>query len=221
MMRGGGGMGMGRPAWRRDESVRDQQLTPGILKRVLKLALEYKGMLALFLASRRRRRRAQHPEPADPARHHQQRHRRPRQPTRHQACLARGRDRHPRHARHARAALRVGAHRRVADLRPAPSRVRTRAANADRVLHPHPDRRARQPPEQRHHRRAAGIHQHARLGREQRDHGHDRDRRDARPLVADHARVARAPPPVRDPRTPRGEEAAGRSPASATSFPPT
>ena len=49
MMRGGGGMGMGRASWRRDQSVLEQQLTPGILKRVLKLALEYKRMLALFL----------------------------------------------------------------------------------------------------------------------------------------------------------------------------
>ena len=49
MMRGGGGMGMGRPAWRRDESVLTQTLTPGIVKRVLKLALGYKRMLALFL----------------------------------------------------------------------------------------------------------------------------------------------------------------------------
>ena len=52
MMRGGGGrgMGMGRPAWRRDDSVVGQQLTPGILKRVLTLALGYKRWLALFLA---------------------------------------------------------------------------------------------------------------------------------------------------------------------------
>ncbi len=49
MMRGGGGMGMGRPSWRRDQTVLNQELTPGILKRVLALALEYKGMLALFL----------------------------------------------------------------------------------------------------------------------------------------------------------------------------
>jgi ATP-binding cassette subfamily B protein len=49
MMRGGG-MGMGRPGWRRDRTVLEQQLTPGILKRVLKLALGYKGFLALFLA---------------------------------------------------------------------------------------------------------------------------------------------------------------------------
>jgi ATP-binding cassette, subfamily B, bacterial len=49
MMRGGGGMGAGRPSWRRDQTVLTQELTPGILKRVLKLALGYKRMLAVFL----------------------------------------------------------------------------------------------------------------------------------------------------------------------------
>jgi ATP-binding cassette subfamily B protein len=48
MMRGGGGMG--RAPWRRDAGVLDQPLTPGIVKRVLKLALGYKWMLALFLS---------------------------------------------------------------------------------------------------------------------------------------------------------------------------
>jgi ATP-binding cassette subfamily B protein len=48
MMRGGG-MLAGRPSWHRDQTVVAQELTPGILKRVLKLALGYKGMLALFL----------------------------------------------------------------------------------------------------------------------------------------------------------------------------
>jgi ATP-binding cassette subfamily B protein len=46
MMRGG--MGMGR-SWRRDASVLEQPLTPGIVKRVLKLALAYKWLLSLFL----------------------------------------------------------------------------------------------------------------------------------------------------------------------------
>jgi ATP-binding cassette, subfamily B, bacterial len=49
MMRGGGGMLAGRPSWHRDQTVVAQELTPGILKRVLKLALGYKRMLALFL----------------------------------------------------------------------------------------------------------------------------------------------------------------------------
>ena len=41
--------GWGAPSWRRDQSVLAQELTPGIVKRVLKLALGYKKMLALFL----------------------------------------------------------------------------------------------------------------------------------------------------------------------------
>jgi ATP-binding cassette subfamily B protein len=49
MMRGGGA-GLGRPPWRRDAGVLEQPLTPGIVKRVLKLALGYRWMLALFLA---------------------------------------------------------------------------------------------------------------------------------------------------------------------------
>jgi ATP-binding cassette subfamily B protein len=49
MMRGGGGMLAGRPPWHRDQTVVAQELTPGILRRVLKLALGYKRMLALFL----------------------------------------------------------------------------------------------------------------------------------------------------------------------------
>ncbi|HXY93790.1 MAG TPA: ABC transporter ATP-binding protein [Acidimicrobiia bacterium] len=48
-MRGRGmGMGMGR-AWRRDQSVLEQQVTPGTVRRVLRLALSYKKLLALFL----------------------------------------------------------------------------------------------------------------------------------------------------------------------------
>ena len=43
--------------------------------------------------------------------------------------------------------------------------VRPRAAHADRLLHPHPDRRAGQPAQQRRDRRPAGGHRHARLGR--------------------------------------------------------
>ena len=47
----------------------------------------------------------------------------------------------------------------IYDLRVA---VRPRAAHADRLLHPHADRRADQPHEQRRHRRPAGGHRHAR-----------------------------------------------------------
>ena len=46
----------------------------------------------------------------------------------------------------------------ILDLRT--RRVRSRAADAGRVLHPHPDRRARQPSQQRRHRRPARVQRH-------------------------------------------------------------
>ena len=57
-----------------------------------------------------------------------------------------------------RRALAVGPHRRGADPRPAPGRVRARPAHAGRVLHPHPHGGAGQPPQQRRDRRPAGLH---------------------------------------------------------------
>ena len=47
MMRGHGGP-VGR-MWGRDRSVLQEELTPGTMRRVLRLALDYRGMLALFL----------------------------------------------------------------------------------------------------------------------------------------------------------------------------
>ena len=75
--------------------------------------------------------------------------------------------------------------------------VLARAAHADRVLQPHADRRARQPPQQRRDRRAAGVLGNVGIGGEQRHHGHDRDHHDAVPLVAHHHRRAVAGPAVR------------------------
>ena len=187
MMRGGGRDGNGPPV----VASRPERPHPGAHARNPQARAQARARLQADARAvplpRHRRRGARHAQPADPARHHQQRHRWPRQSPRHRARPARRRDRDARHARHAHPALRVGAHRRVVDLRPSPSRVRTRAADADRVLHPHADGRARQPAEQRHHRRAAGVHEHTRLRREQHHHRHHRDRRDAGALVADHA----------------------------------
>ena len=47
MMRGG--RDMGHMMWRRDSSVLEQELTPGTMRRVMRLALDYRRMLALFL----------------------------------------------------------------------------------------------------------------------------------------------------------------------------
>ena len=47
MMRGG--RDMGHMMWRRDSSVLEQELTPGTMRRVMRLAVDYRGMLAMFL----------------------------------------------------------------------------------------------------------------------------------------------------------------------------
>ena len=88
-------------------------------------------------------------------------------------------------------------HRRRPDPRPAHRRVRPRAADAGRVLHPHPDRRTGQPAQQRRDRRAARVLRHAcRRGRQRRHAGADA-RRDARHLLAGHAAGAGAAADVR------------------------
>ena len=62
-------------------------------------------------------------------------------------------------------ALAVGPHRRGPDLRPALGPLRPRPGHAAGVLHPHPDRLADQPDEQRRHGRPAGLHRHPRQRR--------------------------------------------------------
>ena len=85
------------------------------------------------------------------------------------------------------------------DLRPACRSVRSRAADADRVLHADPDRLADQPYEQRCDRRAAGRHADARAGGvEHRRAPHDPDRDGPAPVAA-HADLAG---PVADLRHP-------------------
>ena len=58
-------------------------------------------------------------------------------------------------------AVALRADRRGPDPRPAHGGVRPRPAHADRVLHPHPHRRAGQPAQQRRDRGAAGVQRHA------------------------------------------------------------
>ena len=95
--------------------------------------------------------------------------------------------------------------------------VRPRAADADRVLHPHPHRRAGQPAQQRRDRRPAGLQRHpVRRGQQRRHAGAD-PRRDAQHVLADHPARAGAAAGVRAPGPPDGQPA-GR-PASAR--PPT
>ena len=78
----------------------------------------------------------------------------------------------------------------IYDLRTAG--LRPRAAAAGRVLHPHPDRRAGLPAQQRRHRRPAGVHLDAVRRRLERRLARAGRRRDALPVLADHARRAGA-----------------------------
>ena len=73
------------------------------------------------------------------------------------------------------------------DPRSAHGGVRPRAADADRVLHPYPHRCAGQPPQQRRHRCAASIQRHAVGRRQQPGDADTHPRRDAQPVLADHA----------------------------------
>ncbi len=104
----------------------------------------------------------------------------------------------------------LGAHRRGRDPRPPHRRVRPRAEDADRVLHPHAHRRPREPAQQRRDRRAAGLQRHA-VGR-----GHERRGADPHPdrhaqhvVARDRARGDHAA------RLPRARAPHGRSPRRA------
>ena len=79
--------------------------------------------------------------------------------------------------------------RRGPDLRPAHPGLRPRPAPVARLLHPHPDRRAGLPAQQRRDRRAAGVHVHPVQHRLQLDLGRRRRHRDARAELAGHAAV--------------------------------
>ena len=99
----------------------------------------------------------------------------------------------------ARHALVLLPHRRGSDRRPAPSRVRARADDAGRVLHPHPHRGAGQQAQQRRDRRAVGDHLHAGQRGGQRHPADARRRRDDHPGLAGHGARAAAAADVRDP----------------------
>ena len=78
-------------------------------------------------------------------------------------------------------------HRRGPDPRPAAAAVRPRAAHAAGVLHPHPDRHAGEPAQQRRDRGATGLHRHARHGGGQHHHPGRDAHRHVRAGVAAHA----------------------------------
>ena len=107
--------------------------------------------------------------------------------------------------------------RRGPDPRPAPAGLRARAGHADRVLHPHPHRRAGQPAEQRRDRRPARLHLGAGRCRHERDRARAHARGDAAAVLVDHPAVGPPPAALRHPgpagrRTGRRARAGGGRP---------
>ncbi len=126
-----------------------------------------------------------------------------------------GRDRGTRGAggrRRARVAVVLLAHRRGSDRRPAPRRVRARAADAGGVLHAHPHGSAGEQAQQRRDRRAVGDHVDAGRRAEQRDPARARPRRDDLAGLAGHAARAPAAAGLRAPGPPDGPHHRGPAP---------
>ena len=150
---------------------------------------------------RRRRRRRQ---PPHPARHHQQRHREARHAAGHLAVDPGGRPRPRRRRARPDRAPHLGLHRRVPHLRHALQGVPPHPTHAPGLLHPHPDRRAGQPPQQRRDRRPTGLHRPAlQRGGQLRHRGH-RSRRHVLPQLEDHAGRPHSGAAVPRPRPLRG-----------------
>ena len=86
----------------------------------------------------------------------------------------------------------VVAARRKPHPRPTSAGVRARTADAGRLLHAHPHRRARQSAQQRRDRRAARVHHWPGRRGHQRHRGGAHTRGDAAPFMADHGPVTPA-----------------------------
>ena len=168
-----GGAGMGgwnlMRSFRRDDAARSQR--PVARARPPDRALRGALPPAAGRVPRadRRRRRDRRGQPADLRGDHRQRHParrlRPRRRARAPARGARGRSTPACRSWQRWISARIG-EGLIFDMRtqvfaPLP-------ADADRVLHPDPDRRAREPPEQRRARRPAGLHRHPLVGGRQR-----------------------------------------------------
>ena len=107
---------------------------------------------------------------------HRRGHRRGRPGTTHRPRAARGGSR-PRPGRSlVLRTVGLGNGRRGPHLRPPRGPVRPRATTPGLVLHTHPDRRSREPPQQRRDRRPAGTHRDARHGGRKHHHGADHPR---------------------------------------------
>ena len=84
--------------------------------------------------------------------------------------------------------------------------------DADRLLHPDPDRRPDQPAEQRRARGPAGLHRHPLLHRLQSGDGGAGADHHVHPVVADHPGQPHHPPHLRGPGQAGGPEAVGHHP---------
>ncbi len=187
----GGGMG----SWtmlRVDAPARTSstatRLTRGTGRRIVAFARPYRRDIAVFLVTvviSRRHRRGHAGAGRRRGQHDHRRRRRGR------------RRRHPHRAVHRRPGRRrrvavagpavvLGAHRRGHHPRPAHPGLRPRAADAVAVLHPHADRRAGQPAQQRRAGRPAGVHLDAVRRGQQRHPARAHRGRDVHALLADH-----------------------------------
>ena len=152
--------------------------------------------------------------PADPEVDRRQRRDAQGHPRRRRAGPDRGRHRDRGRGRRAGPALVLRPGRRGPDLRPAHRGLRARAAAADRVLHPHPDRLAGLPDQQRRDGRAAGVHLDPVRRRLQRRLAGARRRRDVLPVLADHRDQPAAGADLPAPGALHGPPAGGADPAA-------
>ena len=211
-MGGGGQFGGVMRSMRRDDSVTSQRVTKGTARRMIQFARPYRTDPRLVPGAGGHRRRHRRRQPAAVPLHHRQRHPRARQVADHRAVGA-GRGAGPRRHRPVhRDPVGLGQGRRGPHLRHAVEGLRAHPEDADRLLHPHPDRRPDQPAQQRRHRGPAGLHRHPVVGGlqpDQRDPGPDRD---VRPVVADHVDQPGHPAALRAPGQAGRAQAVGDHP---------
>ena len=172
-MMGGSGMGGWHlmRSFRRDDSVRSQRLSPGLVRRIARFAAPYRRLLLVFLV-------LIVIDAAIGAAN----------PLVYAAIIDHGILPGDsglvvglalllvalavlRCGALARRAVDLGAGGRGADLRHADPGLRALPADAGRVLHPDPDRCTREPPQQRRPRCPERVHEHPVVGRGQRHHG--------------------------------------------------
>ena len=169
-----GRMGHGAPSMRtfmKDRSVTQHKLPEGIVKRIAQFAAPVPQRPRRLPRGDRRRLAHRRADPAALRADHRQRDREARQ-RRHHRPRRRSSRRSPSPARvlslwQRCISARIG-EGLIYDMRD--EGLRPRPADAARVLHPHPDRRARLAAQQRRARRAAGLHRHAVVGRQQPRH---------------------------------------------------